>query len=206
MNCKKNIKITKLISIIALVCCNLFCFAQDQDSVTYDVNFVFEEGIYLSFQEYKNNRPVLTNPMKRQESSVFYEDSTNSWLEIDPKKVWGYSYGGNIYISIDDQFWKCINIGKLTQFNSISVSQYYSMSPYGFGGTTVQSKNLEQSFLDMNDGEIKKLNYKNLKPYIEEEPMLSRYIRNNKRAKHKELILVLKAYNELNPLYFPVYE
>ena len=65
---------------------------------------------------------------------------------------------------------------------------------------------MQQLFLDMETGKTYILSAENLMPYIDEEPLLKERFRNMKRIKDRELILVLKAYNELNPIYFPVYD
>ena len=49
------------------------------------------------------------------------------------------------------------------------------------------------------------LEYKALVPYIENEPILNQRFKKMKRKKDRELIVVLKAYNELYPIQFPVY-
>ena len=183
----------------------LFGQASEQSYAVYQVGFEFKEGIYLSFEEFKANMPQLRYPIKKIGKRAYYTDASDSLIEITATNVWGYSFEGNIYISRNELFWKCINIGQLTQFTAIESNTFRTVDTYGFYNE-VQTQSLQQSFLEMETGLIRKMNYKNLKPYIDKEPTLSRYVKNKRKARYGELILVLKAYNKLNPLYFPIYE
>lgn len=186
------------------------CFAQYSDTlfIPYSKDFKFNEGIYLNFNDFKYNQPSITVPLEKSGSDVFIKVSDDSVAAINPLKVWGYSYDNNIYISSEGVFWKCINIGRLTQFTEVRVRTQFTASPYGYGygyNNQIQTKSLAQSFLDIETGEIKAMTFKNLKPYIEDEPSLKQY--HKKRGiKHKEMIVLLRYYNQLNPINFPVYE
>ncbi len=183
-------------------------FAQT-DSTTleiYQFGFEFNKGIYQSLDEFKTNSPSIVAPIEVKSSNLFvWEDSSQSMILVDPEKVWGYSQAGNVYISHEGHFWRIINIGQLSQFTAIIIKSFQTVDSFGFP-IQQQTKSIEQVFMDMQSGEILELNAKNLGPYIENEPQLANRFKNLKRIKAVNLILALKAYNELNPLYLPVYE
>lgn len=173
---------------------------------TYVSGFDFTEGIYLSFEEYKNNAPSIRSYFEKRGSTLYLQNDTSAVMEaVNPAKVWGYSQAGNIYISLEGAFWRIINIGQLSQFTAITISTIRTIDAFGFP-TETQTRSMEQLFLDMNDGKIYAMNVKNLLPYIERDPLLANRFRNMKRIRERELILVIRAYNELHPLQFPIYE
>lgn len=179
------------------------------DSLNYEAyypGFPFQEGIYLSFEEFKLNDPSFKTDFERRGADLFvYNDSLEKMISIDPAKVWGYSQVGNIYISSNDSYWRVISIGRLSHFSAIAISVFRTVDSFGFP-IEQETKSMQQLFLDMETGKTYILSAENLMPYIDEEPLLKERFRNMKRIKDRELILVLKAYNELNPIYFPVYD
>tara|TARA_B110000046_G_scaffold35749_1_gene38989 strand:+ start:6580 stop:6777 length:198 start_codon:yes stop_codon:yes gene_type:complete len=62
-----------------------------------------------------------------------------------------------------------------------------------------------QYFLDTETAEIFVLNNRNFAPYVAQEPDLKKFKSKNKN-KVANTILLLKAYNELNPLMIKPYE
>lgn len=172
----------------------------------YQLGFPFNEGIYGSFEEFKNNKPTILERFEKRGSNLWaWEDSSKSMIVVDPEKIWGYSQAGNVYVSFEDAFWRIINVGQLSQFTAIMIKTFQSVDAFGFPVEN-QTKSISQLFLDMNDGSIYELTKKNLSHYLEAEPQLENRIKKIKRVKGKDLVLILKAYNQLHPLYFPVYE
>lgn len=176
--------------------------AMDGGMIQYSDNFAFSEGIYLSFNEFKMNSPSIREGFERVGSSIYiYSDSAKESLEINPDSVWGYSIENNIYISAEGSFWKVINIGQLSQFTAIVITRFQTVDTFGFP-IDRYSKTLSQLFVDFNTGEVKRLNNENLSEYLSQNSVLSTKMK--KRLKNEAgLILALKAYNELNPIYFP---
>lgn len=183
--------------------------AQEEASQEYEQyyqGFPFEEGIYQNFDAFKKNQPSYTSDIEGRGSDLYiWNDSLKKMVPVIPKRVWGYSQSGNVYVSVEDAFWRIINIGSLSQFSAIVISRFVTTDQFGFP-IEQYSKNMKQLFLDMNDGNYYELNIKNLKPYIESEPLLEARFNNMRRVKDRELILMLKAYNELHPLYFPLHD
>ncbi|MEQ8625947.1 MAG: hypothetical protein RJQ00_00955 [Vicingaceae bacterium] len=179
------------------------------DSLNYEAyypGFPFQEGIYTSFEDFKLNDPAVKTDFERRGADLYaYNDSLRKMILIDPEKIWGYSQVGNIYISSNDSYWRIINIGRLAQYSAITISVFRTIDSFGFS-VEQQTKSMQQLFLDMETGKSYILSAENLMPFIDEQPLLKERFRNMKRIKDRELILVLKAYNELNPIYFPVYD
>ena len=179
------------------------------DSLNYEVyqlGFNFQEGVYTSFEEFKINKPSLQQKLDKQGANLLiWDDSTQSMVVVNPKKIWGYSHAGNVYVSYEDNYWRIINIGQLSQFSAVIIKTFNTIDAFGFPVEN-QTKSMSPLFLDMIDGAVYELTFKNLSHYMESDPLLNKQFKKNKRIKTKELVLALKAYNQLHPLYFPVYE
>ena len=179
--------------------------ANEQDMKEYYPGFSFVKGIYMSFDEFKNNNPTYKIEFqKRGENIYIYDDSLKKDVAVNPNKVWGYSDGSNIYISQEEAFWKLITIGKLNQFTAIVITRFSTVDAFGFP-IDRYSKMLSQLFFDFQDGEVKRLEKSNLKPYLEAEPLL--YNKIKKKLKNDAgLVLAIKSINQLYPIYFPTHE
>ncbi|MBD99093.1 MAG: hypothetical protein CMO34_04550 [Verrucomicrobia bacterium] len=169
----------------------------------YYIGFPFEEGIYQSFDEFKSNQPGIQLAFEVRKSELFIEnDSTDEMIRIDPYAVWGYSKAGNVYISVEGGFWRIINMGSLAHFTAVIVTTFQTVDAFGFP-MTQSSKRLEHMFLDTETSEVKALSSKEMQEYVDQEPILASQ-KNKLKNKPEKLIVVLKAYNKLNPLYFYV--
>lgn len=85
-----------------------------QDSVLLSKNFKFRDGIYLSFEDFKKNRPVYSwtiieasmasNPqtfLAKVEYLKIDNGISNQDLELD--EVWGFSLGGIPYLRLNKE-------------------------------------------------------------------------------------------------------
>lgn len=174
----------------------------EEDYTIYSNNFDFKQGIYLSFNEFKSNSPGLIEEFERRGNNILvFNDSAKKFLAVNPNSVWGYCYDNNVYISAEGGFWKIVNVGQLSQFTAIVITKFQTVDTFGFP-IERYSKVLSQLFLDFNTGEVKRLKKENLLPYLEETNILSKKV--EKKLKSEEgLIMALKEYNKLNPIYFP---
>lgn len=183
----------------------LLSFAQDgdKDLRQYNQGFSFAEGLYLTMEDFKENKPVFRQDFERSGSQLLlYDDSLKKKIVVEPKKIWGYSQVDNIYIAYEDAYWRLISIGRLSHFSAIFISTFQTVDAYGFP-VERNSKSMEHLFLDFKTGKVKRLNYDNLETYFKEEPMQYDAFKKLKKKKQRDLILALRAYNELHPIYFP---
>ena len=125
-----------------------------QDSlklVKYTPDFKFREGIFLGFEQVKQNSPI---PKSSIITTVPYDDpdffdkvlreknlqvfnSVGSKQEIPIKEIWGFSRNGVLYINLNDGNYRitiigsiCHFVASLTTYNNNSYG--YPYYPYGY--------------------------------------------------------------------------
>lgn len=100
----------RLFLTLAVLSNTLLTFGQQK--VKYSPDFKFKDGIYLAFQDFKNNNPIavthiISNLDIRSENyieqvlesdMVDYYDNLFEERSVDVKDVWGFSKNGKIYI------------------------------------------------------------------------------------------------------------
>jgi hypothetical protein len=172
----------------------------------YYPGFPFVSGVYMSLDEFLENDPSYQRSLSKRGSELLIRgDSASEMIVVDPSKVWGYSQGGNVYLSFEDAFWRIINIGSLCHFTAVIVTSFQTIDAFGFP-TMQYSKSMEHLFLDTDSGEIYALEEKQLKPFLSKDPILLKKFESKKRKKTVDLINALKAYNEIHTLEFPINE
>lgn len=115
--------------------------------VKYTPDFRFRDGIYLNFDQVKNNQPI---PKAKLLTSVDYNDKDffKKILEIDKiyfyddlgirkeiarNNIWGYARNGVLYVQIQENFNRITFVGSICHFVADITtydSRYYN--PYGY--------------------------------------------------------------------------
>lgn len=190
------------------------------DSLVYGPGFGFHEGLYLSFDQFRANRPVPVSRIISEYDStaldylrkivstktIRFINDAGAEEEISPGKLWGFSENNSVYIRFNGDFNKVVVIGSLCHFTAMYTT-YMSTGPTTMGGpstgTPVQS--LQQYMLDMRTGQVSDFVLPNVETLLQRDPALYKEFMEIKKRKRKKLVFFyLRKYNERNPLYFPV--
>lgn len=125
-----------------------------QQKAEYNSDFVFKEGIYLSFQDFKNNNPVpITHVLSNFDirssdylwqvintDTIVYYDNLFEERLMPVNKVWGFCHRNKIYVGINtverSDYWEdrdwfpLISIGAYSYFTAqISVTRFIPPTP-----------------------------------------------------------------------------
>ncbi len=135
---------TVIISVFGLV-------LSAQEMTPYTTDFKFTDGIYLTFDQVKDNNPI---PKAKLLSStdyndkdffnnlfasgkIYFYDNIGVRQEIEVSSIWGYSRNGVLYIQIQGNFNRITYIGSIchfvadiTTYDSRYYSPYSGYSPY----------------------------------------------------------------------------
>ncbi|MBN2892165.1 MAG: hypothetical protein JXL97_09875 [Bacteroidales bacterium] len=208
-----------ILSIFSLIAAQ----AQDDSTnlVKYDFSFEFKEGIYLSFDNFKNNNPIpyeaiispefsddFFNNLDTADNITFYGEF-GSPITIPIDKLWGYSKNGKPYILWAEKFNLIPFIGSISHFIT-TVKVYYSTfhdpfyDPYSYnpGARVYQSDELRQLLIDMQTGQIIDYNLKNVEALLKRDAQVyEEFMKLGKRKRAKQMFYYVKYFNEKNPLY-----
>ena len=119
------------------------------EMVKYTPDFKFTDGVYLSFEQVRNNKPIpkaklLTSTDYNdkdffknlfESEKIYYYDEMGIRQEIDRSSVWGYSRNGVLYVQIQNNFNRITFVGSISHFiaDILSYDSRYYNSPYGYG-------------------------------------------------------------------------
>lgn len=211
----------KLLFLILLLCFYISVLNAQQATDTvmfkYSRDFPFNDGIYLSFSEFKNNRPSFSNfniinddQYGRAGSTMLAypcHDSAGMPKLCAVKECFGYCSQGVVYLwqGYGDYYYRLFIIGALShylafqQYNSYPV--LVSDQPVGFTGTTAE---YTEYLLDFETGESFPFTYKSFSNFLKTHDEELYNALEKSRGKRKLIHNFLLKYNEKHPVYFPV--
>jgi hypothetical protein len=214
---------------------SFFTLAGQQDSanlVKYTPDFKFNEGLFLAFEQVRNNDPVaksrIVTPIAYDDPDFYNRILENKKIyffndlgvkeEIATKNIWGFSRNGVLYISLNEGFYRITILGSICHFvaNLTTYSSnygypysypYYGFYDYGpyqsYPGTT-SSTEMKQYILDFKTGRVLDYNVESVEVLLMADPQLHDEFSSLSNKKQKQLkFLYIRKFNERNPLYFP---
>lgn len=199
------------------------------DSVWVEKNFKFEDGIYMSYKSFKNNKPdylwedvrsnLYSNPQTymAQVERIEVLDSAGDSINVD--SMWGLSIAGIPYIKLKKGEIKKPNTnfaairlrGKICYFafddyetKSVEIKAYnpYTGQPFRKGSVETKEKIKYERMIWFDDGRIEDFNKANFLNWIADDESLYETVSllTEEEAKEK-LFKALLIYDDRNPVY-----
>lgn len=217
--------VTKIVFL--LLCFNVHSQFDTTGYVKYTNEFKFKDGVFMNFQQVKDNNPILKSRIisnvkyddpdffniLSEKGEVFYYDEYGIKESIETSKIWGYSLYGILYIRISGGFNRITYIGALSHFvasitvyspyydNMFAAGPYYSYNNY-MSQNNNSSTEIKQFVLDFSSGKIYNYDVDNIKLLLMKDTELYDEYINLKNKKKKQLkFLYLRKYNEKHPIY-----
>lgn len=194
-----------------------------QQMVEFDLDFRFDDGIYLGFQDFRNNNPIpithiisnhdirLPDYMEQVTDADFitYFDPHGEQRSVATNDVWGYAFNGKAFIQYGDGFFRMPMMGTITHFTA-AVTTYRMMSdpmmmnPGMMPYREVPVQELRQFVLDMRSGVVVTYTEDNVLKMMGSEPdLIDAFLAQRKKQRQQSLMLYIRKHNDRYPLYFP---
>jgi hypothetical protein len=200
-----------------------------RELVKYNPDFRFREGVYLNFEQVKNNNPIpkykiistvdYNNPQFfdaiSTESVISYYDELGIRQDVSMKTIWGYCRGGMLYVRMRQSFNKINIVGSICHFVATITTQnnnyydpyyynpYYYHRYYG-ASPSYTTTELRQFIMDSETGKIYDYDVDNLEALFIKDPELhDEYVALSKKKRQQLKFLYIRKFNERNPLLIP---
>lgn len=214
------------LSIMVLLFVPLITGAQQEALNPYGNEVRFSEGIFLSFEDVRNNQPV---PKTMIRSSFAYDDPdffrkalNGRELEyfdelgmvrsVQVKDIWGFSRNGYLYVAMNDGFYRINILGSICHFIADKTvydnyyNPYYSYyspySPYYYSPySTRVSNEVRQYLLDFSTGNILEYETGSVEILLMTDPELhDEYMALSRRKKQQQRFIFIRKFNEKHPI------
>jgi len=137
-----------LLCIILIIWGQVAVIGQEREGmVKYTPEFRFKDGIYLNFDQVRENRPISKAKLLSsidyndreffrkifENDRIYYYDDIGVRQELAKSSVWGYSRNGILYIQVQGGFCRITFVGTICHFVAdITTTDRYYNSPYGY--------------------------------------------------------------------------
>jgi hypothetical protein len=215
--------------LIATLIINVLCIRANDSTnlVKYTNDFEFENGIFLNFEQVKNNSPIpkarilsTTDYNDRNfyekvlsEKLIYFFDANGVKQTVQPSKIWGFSKKGTLFINVEGNFNRITVVGRASYFVATIVSynqSYYdpyyygTRNFYGMNPSMYETTEMKQFILDFQTGQLLDFDRKGVEMILSRDPELHDEYANLRKRKKKQLkFYYLRKFNERNPLYLP---
>lgn len=195
---------------------SVLSFAQT-DSIAYDRDFEFKEGIYLTVNQFKTNRPIpqsaIVSSVPRTElnfltqvlekKKISYKDEKGVEQEIATNTIWGYCRNRTVYLNFNQTFNRINVIGNLCHFTSevVVLSTYQDPMYYNHGMSNSYNE-LRQFIFCTGSNTVKDFNVSSMEEILKNDKELNdEFAKLKKKDKANSIFIYLRRYNEKHPLY-----
>lgn len=213
-------------NLILLVLLLTFCIGNifpQIDSVKYTFEFNFKEGLYLTYDEFKNNSPSIKDYKVIAANGLWLDQFDNNTrikriectdqegrdLVLKEKDMWGLCRDGQVFVYAEDAFQKILRIGALMSLTMTfdNVEFVSTFSATGSGIYPSGNNKITYTYLiDFETGTYHLFKLKEFLKLIEcDQELYEEFtsIRGKKKKQYK-LRMYLEKFNERNPIYFKV--
>ena len=174
----------------------LFIFAMLQTSaqevIQYAPGFEFREGVYLTFEQFKNNNPIPKNsiiskldksdteflPSILDEKTFSYKDANDSVRSAGTENVWGFSHNAAVFIRVENDYNRIAVLGSISHFVA-TITIYNNgmnnpfMNPYyGPGSMPTTTQEMRQMILDYKTGRTADFTQENMENILQRDQRL----------------------------------
>lgn len=139
----------KVLFLLVSLVTGCILFAQnDEGMVLYTPDFRFNDGIFVNFDQVKNNNPISKAKIVTsadynardffaqifESDALYFYDAMGVRQELDKGSIWGYSRNGILYIQEQGKFHRITFVGSLCHFVADITTQdrRYNNSPYNY--------------------------------------------------------------------------
>jgi hypothetical protein len=220
------------ISSLLLIFGNAFAQSDTTHLIEYSTDFKFREGIYVDFEQVKENSPIaksrILTPIDINDNEffrkvltkdiIYYYDLFGVKQEMKTDNIWGYSRNGLLYIQMNEDFHRITIVGGICHFvanittyeNRYRDPYFYRYSYYDYyyypsRYNSYAKTEMRQFIIEFDSGKVMEYDIENVAFALMRDPELhDDYMMLGRRKKKQLKFLYIRQFNERNPIYFPV--
>lgn len=196
---------------------SFFCFSQS-DSVAYAPGMPIEDGIYLSYQDFRFNKGIAKSQIKSTQdkdqlefiSKVLTEEkitiiTNGNENTFNSKDVWAYFQNNTFYINFKGEFYRVPVFGSISYLVAYVtvISPAFYDPRFALSSPASTSKELKEFLMNFYDGELKEFNLTSAEELLSRDAALfEEYKKLSNRKKKDEVYKFIRRFNQAHPVYF----
>jgi len=207
----------RITSLLLLFIVSVPAFSQS-DSVAYSKDFEFKEGVYLNYEQFRENRPIAKDKIVSNynpngmsfigdvlsKEHFTYKDGAGAEQKVRTNSIWGYCSNRTIYINYKNDFNRVPIIGSVCHFTAYVYSYASYNNPYMDNSMLNTIPDLRQFMIDTKTGSIYEFLPANLELIlVRDAELFKEFSALTRKKKRDSTFLYIRKYNEKHPLVFP---
>ncbi len=216
------------IILISLFFLNSYAQTDNIGKIKYTPDYEFKEGIFISFEQVKLNKPVNISRIVSdidhnsfnffkelvEKEKIYFFDDFGIKQEVETKKLWGYSRSGTLYINYNREFNRIPVVGNISHFIAdVTVLRERMPDPFHYNryyspiNSTYETREMRQYLLDFSSGKIYRYDIQGVEVLLMRDiELYDEFNQLKKRKKKKMLFFYIRKFNDNNPLYLFKYQ
>lgn len=207
----------KALSSLLFLLASFFCFSQS-DSIAYTPGMPIEDGIYLSYQDFRFNKGIAKSQIKSTQdkdqlefiSKVLTEEkitiiTNGNELTYNSKDVWAYFQNNTFYINFKGEFYRVPVFGSISYLVAYVtvISPAFYDPRFALSSPASTSKELKEFLMNFYDGELKEFNLTSAEELLSRDAALfEEYKKLSNRKKKDEVYKFIRRFNQAHPVHF----
>lgn len=218
-------RVVRILVILSISTIASSLIAQETEKYYLDhESLILREGIYANIDMVNNNSPIPSTwietdvdvndhnfykKITRDDEIIFFDDNGVGTL-LTTKKIWGYSYNGDLHINVGGAFHRLHFVGRISHFFASKTTYYpnpltknYKLSYWSVNPFLITAKNKEY-LVDIVENKMWEFDVEGLEQVLEKEPqLLNEFKALKKREQEYMKYIFLNRYNKKYPLDIP---
>jgi hypothetical protein len=208
---------TKITLLLLLLIPPFFGFAQT-DSIAYTAGMSMEDGIYMSYADFINNKKIgkdqFNSKQNKDQLEFIAKELANETISVTiddierrfrSKEVWGYFQNNTFYINYKDDFYRVPVFGSISYLVAYVtvISPAFYDPRYALTSPASSSKELKEFLMNFYDGVLIEFKQQTAEELISRDQVLyDEYKKLSNKKKKDEIYRYIRRFNEAHPVYF----
>jgi len=204
----------------------IFCFVAfifkmnaHNDSVKCDQNLLIKEGVYLSYLDFRTQKPILKENIENNldKSHIDFisksvKDEKLNYLQngqklnTECKNIWGFYQNNTLHLNYAGEFYRVPLFGSISYLIATVEVINSGMYTPGYSGIMtgpIRTKEMRSFLMNFYDGKIIPFSQGEAEELISRDKELYSEFKKLKAKQRKDQISrYIRKYNEQNPIYF----
>lgn len=216
-----------------VVLCLIYVIGLAQDSIQYTADFDFYDGLYLDFEDFRNDNPIpfesvistysVNDPMFLEQMladrDITYRDRFDEVRTVSINDIWGYARNGRPYVCFTGSRYLGLlvpdqrkrknedNFGKFIIIGQLCVFQVNMLTHRDPTNILSGAWDTNQLFFSIRERRVADYNGPEFERLIADDPeLLKEFVALDLDEKKKRMFSYVLRYNQRHPLYFPFHE
>lgn len=185
-------------------------------AIPYSRDFEFKEGIYLTIDQFKQNRPIPVSAIVSsvpkndlnfltqvvEQKTITFKDDSGQEQKLATSTIWGYCRNRSIFLNFNQAFNRLNVIGSLCHFTSEVVVMTYQDPTYYGRGINNSYRELKQFILNTATNKVSDFTVSAMEDAMQDDAeLLSEFEQLKRKQKTNSIFIYLRKFNDKHPLY-----